>query len=147
MFVTWIKTRTFEHVFVKKSQKDHKIVAEIVSWSAYADNTEIGASECQLKVVGGQSTRTWSRGPVKLAPLGHSWWSVRVSLTPTVTICDPTVTIFGRDFARMNELRVISGYRHGNRYSVLQVYNNRILYIRPAHGLRTFFSMGNLEQI
>ena len=100
--------------------------------------TEIDASECQLKVVGGQSTRTWSRGPVKLAPLGHSWWSVRVSLTPTVTICDPTVTIFGRDFARMNELRVISGYRHGNRYSVLQVYNNRILYIRPAMVLELF---------
>ena len=78
---------------------------------------------------------------------GRSWWSVRVSLTPTVTICDHTVTIFGRDFARMNELRVISGYRHGNRYSVLQVYNNRILYIRPAMVLELFFSMGNLEQI
>ena len=69
---------------------------------------------------------------------GRSWGSVRVSLTPKVTICDPTVRIFGRDFARMNELRVISGYRHGNRYSVLQVYNNRILYIRPAMVLELF---------
>ena len=62
-----MKTRTLEYFF-QQSQKDHKIVAEIVSWSAYVDNTEIHASECQLKVVGGQSTRTWSRGHVKLAP-------------------------------------------------------------------------------
>ena len=72
----------------KQSQKDHKIVAEIVLWLAHVQNRDI----CFRMSAKGRRRSIRSqigRGHVKLAPpfdQGLSWWSVRVPVTRTVTI-------------------------------------------------------------